>query len=72
MTSIVAAKFYTTHQKNGFLALNSAAATSLGSKCEVKQHSIVCDSGYKIGPQYLHVELDVSKCCRHCGCFKML
>ncbi len=37
MTSIVAAKFYTTQQKNGFLALNNAAATSLGLKYEVKK-----------------------------------
>ncbi len=36
MTAVVAAKFYTTQQKNGFLALNNAAATSLGLKYEVK------------------------------------
>ena len=40
MSSTFVAKFYTTQHKNGFLAINNEAITSLGSKTEVVKVSI--------------------------------
>ncbi len=50
MGSNVHAIFYTNNQKNGFLALNSKAATSLGSKCEVRNRLIATTRSTKLGP----------------------
>ncbi len=34
------AKFFTTPQKNGFISINRAAASSIGSKYEVKNEIV--------------------------------